>query len=235
VVYDDWRARSPLETGSARHLLQAPSTPTSSACSTRCSGTTSLASASFKCILGALACALLRAAGSRLFCRTIGVFSGYCSRSTRRHSSPTGSSRSPSLEFFFVCLFPRHIVAAANRAPRSPAAWLLCGVVLGNAHSHARERARAGAVAVAFIALQPERRGWRRGRRSARAGCVDVLPVAFEHDGRWRFHVTTAAAGRTSTWAQPTRRHVPSAALAAAATRTTSGSTPRSSRARRRS
>ena len=200
VVYDDWaRALAAGDWLGQGIFYQAPLYPYFLGVLYAVFGHNLLAVRIVQCILGALACALLGAAGSRLFCRTIGVFSGILLAVYPTAFFADGLIQKSSLDIFFVCLFLVALAAAMELRAR-PLAWLACGVVLGML-ALTRENALALApVAVAFVALQRRDGGWRT-RALASASLVlgialALSPVAVRNTiVGGEFHVTTAQLG----------------------------------------
>ena len=200
VVYDDWaRALAAGDWLGQGIFYQAPLYPYFLGVLYAVFGHDLLAVRIVQCILGALACALLGAAGSRLFCRTIGVFSGILLAVYPTAFFADGLIQKSSLDIFFVCLFLVALAAAMELRAR-PLAWLACGVVLGML-ALTRENALALApVAVAFVALQRRDGGWRT-RALASASLVlgialALSPVAVRNTiVGGEFHVTTAQLG----------------------------------------
>ena len=198
VVYDDWaRALAAGDWLGQGIFYQAPLYPYFLGALYAVFGHDLLAVRIVQCILGALACALLGAAGSQFFCRTIGVFSGILLAVYPTAFFADGLIQKSSLDIFFVCLFLVALAAAMELRAR-PLAWLACGVVLGML-TLTRENALALVpVAVAFIALQRRDAGWRvRAGASLLFGlALALLPVAVRNTMvGGEFHLTTAQLG----------------------------------------
>ena len=116
VVYDDWaRALAAGDWLGQGIFYQAPLYPYFLGVLYAVFGHDLLAVRIVQCILGALACALLGAAGSRLFCRTIGVFSGILLAVYPTAFFADGLIQKSSLDIFFVCLFLVTLAAAMER------------------------------------------------------------------------------------------------------------------------
>src|SRR5207249_5846018 len=81
-------------------------------------------------MLGALACALLGAAGSRLFCPTVGLLSGALLAVYPTAFFSDGLIQKSSLDVFVVCLLLA-VLARGIRLAARPTAWFPCGVLLG--------------------------------------------------------------------------------------------------------
>ena len=117
VVYDDWaRALAAGDWLGQGIFYQAPLYPYFLGVLYAVFGHNLLAVRIVQCILGALACALLGAAGSRLFCRTIGVFSGILLAVYPTAFFADGLIQKSSLDIFFVAIDPKSSSALANLA-----------------------------------------------------------------------------------------------------------------------
>ena len=117
VVYDDWaRALAAGDWLGQGIFYQAPLYPYFLGVLYAVFGHDLLAVRIVQCILGALACALLGAAGSRLFCHTIGVFSGILLAVYPTAFFADGLIQKSSLDIFFVAIDPKSRSALANLA-----------------------------------------------------------------------------------------------------------------------
>lgn len=180
-------------------FYQAPLYPYVLAVIYACCGHDLVAVRVVQAVLGAAACVLLGSAGSRFFCRRIGLLAAVLLAVWPSAFFADGLLQKSALDLFFICA----LLAALARAVRGtrPVWWLATGIALGLL-ALTRENALVFMpILLAVIAVRFRDARWVGGRGRAAAAFVCgmtavLLPVSARN---WavggEFHLTTAQFG----------------------------------------